>query len=808
MLERWGVRPDHLLGHSIGELAAAHVAGVLDLDDAVTLVAARGRLMHELPAGGAMFALRMAEDEARHLIAGREDEVGVAALNGPQSTVVSGATDAVTAIAETVRAQGGQAWRLRVSHAFHSPLMEPMVAGFHAVASTLSYAPPTIPIVSTLTGAPATDLSADHWVRQVREPVRFLDGMRALQRWGATAHLELGPDRTLVALAEACLTTNTVLITTLRRDQPEERTLTEALARTHSHGIPVNWPEFFARLTTTTVELPTYAFQNRRFWLDAQPPRTKAKPPGPNLYTVDWIEPPPAPTRLGRLTVLGEDLAELGPTIPDLAELTDVPDAVVLPLPIPKSEVDIPTAARATTRRVLDTVQRWTSDDRFSSSRLVVLRLGAESGAAENLSVAPVWGLLRVAQAEHPDRFVLADLDGPASLPALPAALATGEPQFALRAGRLTIPRLTPFTPTPNTSSPLDPDRTVLVTGATGALGRLVTRHLVTHHGARHLLLTSRRGPTAPGAADFVASLRTLGASVTLTAANLANRTETATLLDGVPLGAIFHIAGATHDRTLTALTAADLEPSFQSKVDAAWHLHDLSHNHPITTFILFSSLSGIIGNPGQAAYAAANTFLDALAEHRTAHGLPATSLAWGPWTQGMTKSLTATDQSRLARAGITPMPPESALSLLDDALHSRTPPVIVPAHLDPAVTHQRPVANQLAGRDPQEQQRILLNLVRTTAADILGHNSPNAITPGRGLLDLGLDSLRALELRNKLSTALGRHLPSTLVFDHPTPVALAEALRTRLVPIAPVPTIESATDEELFNIIDDELAR
>ncbi|HEV8554898.1 MAG TPA: SDR family NAD(P)-dependent oxidoreductase [Actinophytocola sp.] len=811
MLERWGVRPDHVLGHSIGELAAAHVAGVLDLDDAVTLVAARGRLMQALPAGGAMFALRMSEDETRHLIAGHEDRVSIAAVNGPQSTVISGAAGAVTAIAETVRSRGGRAWRIRVSHAFHSPLMEPMLAGFHAVASTLSYAAPTIPIVSTLTGAPATDLSADHWVRQAREPVRFLDGVRALERAGVTAHLELGPDRTLVALAEACLTTNAALITTLRRDRPEEHTLTEALARAHGHGIPVNWPEFFARFTTTTVELPTYAFQNRRFWLDAESSHTEVKPPGPKLYTVDWIDPVPAPTRPATLAVLGEDLGELGRTVPDLAALIDVPDAVVLPLRLTESEVDVPTAARAVTRRVLDTVQQWISDDRFSSSRLVVLRLGAESGAAENLSVAPVWGLLRVAQTEHPDRFVLADLDGPAPLPELPAAIATGEPHFALQAGHLTVPRLTPFPPTPHTPSPLDPDRTVLVTGATGALGRLVTHHLVTRHGARHLLLTSRRGPTAPGAAEFVNSLRALGASVTLTAANLANRTETAALLDGASLGAIFHIAGTSNDRTVSALTPADLEPPFQSKVDAAWHLHELSTDHPLTAFILFSSLSGVIGNPGQAAYAAANTFLDALAEHRTAHGLPATSLAWGPWTRGMTTTLTTADRNRITRAGLTPMTPESALSLLDSALHSPTPPVVVPAHLKPtttADTRQRAVATQLAGRDPQEQQRILLDLVRATAAGILGHDSSDAITPGRGLLDLGFDSLRALELRNKLSTIVGLHLPTTLVFDHPTPVALAEALRMRLVPVSPGPTIESATDEELFNIIDDELAR
>ncbi|MGQ5668671.1 type I polyketide synthase, partial [Streptomyces sp. ECR2.10] len=276
LLESWGVRPDVLAGHSIGEIAAAHVAGVWSLADATRLVAARGRLMQALPEGGAMVSLQAAEDEVLPLL---DEQVGIAAVNGPQAVVVSGAADAVERIAAHFRDQGRKTTALRVSHAFHSPLMEPMLAEFRAVAESLDYAEPLLPVVSSVTGTTATAAelrSPEYWVRHVRQSVRFADAVRTLAARSVTRYLELGPDGTLTALVqntpEAATRTGggdaTMFTATLRKDRDEPASVVTALARLHAHGTPVDWAAVVPG--GQRVDLPTYAFRHRRYWLTDQ----------------------------------------------------------------------------------------------------------------------------------------------------------------------------------------------------------------------------------------------------------------------------------------------------------------------------------------------------------------------------------------------------------------------------------------------------------------------------------------------------------------------------------------------------------
>ncbi|WP_191499889.1 type I polyketide synthase, partial [Mycobacterium simulans] len=359
-----------------------------------------------------------------------------------------------------------------------------------------------------------------------------------------------------------------------------------------------------------------------------------------------------------------------------------------------------------------------------------------------------------------------------------------------------------------------DPEGTVLITGGTGMLGGVFAEHLITEHGIKHLLLVSRRGETAPGAEELTQRLTELGAQVTITACDTSSRAALAALLDSIPdrhrLTAVIHAAGVLDDAVITELTETQLDTVLAAKADAAWHLHRLTANHDLAAFVLFSSAAASLGNPGQANYAAANAVLDALAHDRHRHQLPATSMAWGYWhtASGMTAHLQTLDQARVTRTSLTPISTEHGLALFDAALaHHQPNQVLTPLNpraldrlartnalppiLSALTTARRHAATissaastlaaQLAGQTPDHQRATVTAVVVSTTATVLAHPDPASLNPERPFKDLGIDSLTALELRNALTQRSGLTLPSTLVFDHPTPNALAGYLLTQL---------------------------
>ncbi|MBP8532317.1 SDR family NAD(P)-dependent oxidoreductase [Streptomyces sp. MK37H] len=1149
LLEHWGVTPDVLIGHSVGEIAAAHVAGVFSLEDACMLIAARGRLMQALPEGGAMVAVQASEEEISGSLAGRAAEVSIAAVNGPTSVVIAGDEAAALEIAGQWAEQGRKTRRLRVSHAFHSPRMDAMLDDFRKVVEGLSFGPPAVPFVSNVTGALASEAEVrtpDYWVRHVRAAVRFADGVRSLEAQDVNTFVEVGPDAVLSAMAQDCLTERSeratggpVMVPVLRKDRPETQALTAAVTELHIHGVTVDWDRVFSGRGARRVDLPTYAFQRQRYWLDSTaaigdvgsvglgpvwhpllgavvslaggggvllsgrlslathawladhavhgvalvpgtafvemavqagdqvgcgrveelvletplvvperggvqiqvevgevdalghrevsvysrnesaddradlgqpwvrhahgvltPPGPAASfdfakwPPGGSkpvdvsggyehaaehglrygpafqglrrawrrgdavfadvelsedqlgtakyfglhpalfdaalhaigvgnaarggedapsagtllpfswrgfsldavgagalrvrvipdgrqavslaiadtsgrpvasvdslvlrpmqadalrnagrvagdaLFRMEWTADAAKPAEgvaAGWSAVLGDDRLGVGAALEASGGTADVyPDPVALGdavaagtlmpgmvvLPVAPGGPDVVEEVHTRVAEALEAVQSWVADERFAGTRLVLVTQGAvDTGdGVTDLAGAAVWGLVRSAQSENPGRVVLVDTDDVERSAALLAEVAaSGEEQVVVRSGEVRVPRLGRALPSGDASeSEVFGSGAVLLTGGTGVLGGLVARHLVTRHGVRKLVLLSRRGAEADGAAETRAELVAAGAEVLIEACDAADREALAAVLSGLPEGfapsAVVHAAGVLDDGLFASLTPERVSAVLRAKVDAAWNLHELTAGMDLSAFVLFSSAAGVLGAAGQSNYAAANVFLDGLASWRRAQGLPGVSLAWGLWAQasGMTRHLEQGDLRRVSRSGLVPLSSEEGLELFDAGVTSGQA-VVIPTRLDlgalraqgaalpavfRAVVPDSPVRRaagaakseagdqstqlrqRLAGLSEAETEEALLELVRTLAAAVLGFGSPNDVDTSHEFMEMGFNSLTAVEFRNQLAAVTGLRLNTTVVFDFPSPTELVAHLRPRI---------------------------
>ncbi|MFF4484510.1 type I polyketide synthase, partial [Streptomyces sp. NPDC001520] len=858
LVSSWGVKPDYLLGHSIGELAAACVAGVWSLEDAARVVAARGRLMQALPSGGAMVSVAAPEDEVRPLLTGG---VAIAAVNGPESVVISGGKDEVAEIAGVLAGRGVRTRWLRVSHAFHSSRMDGMLAEFGEVLGSVEFRTPTVPVVSNVSGVVAGEelCSPEYWVRHVRETVRFADGLETLRGLGVGSFLELGPDGTLTALADGDG------LPVLRPDRPEPLTMMAALGGLYVRGAEVDWRAVFpgGRL----VDLPTYAFQRERFWLES----AAAQPVTSAVDAAFWEA-----VERGDAEALGVDAEEpLSAALPALASWRrarreeSVVDAwryrvTWTPVVSPSSqlsglwlvviepdgaETDIVAALRAAGAEVrVVTVEEL--DAGPVAGVVSLLSVEATVSLVQALGVAgvdaplwcvtrgavsvvdgdvvdpyasAVWGLGRVIGLEHPERWGgLIDL--PASWDERTSGLlcsllsgATREDHTAIRGNDVFGCRLSRVTTSGRgQSAAWEASGTALITGGTGALGSHVARWLA-GTGVAEIVLTSRRGSDAPGAGELVAELSAMGVSARTVACDVADRDAVAELLGTIPdLRVVVHAAGVSSWGPLSALTAEDLAAGMRPKVMGAIHLDELTRHMSLDAFVLFSSVAGVWGSGRQSAYAAANAFLDGLAWRRRGVGLVGTSVAWGMWDGG---GMAVGGEEFLVERGVSGMAPGAAVVALRRALCDGETAVVV-ADVDwerfgPRFTALRPSpllseliadtvelgtgAGEFAARlhtmSEGERIRAAVELVRVSAAAVLGHPGPEAIDPGRTFQEIGFDSLTAVELRDRIATATGIRPPATMIFDYPTPTALAEYLNVELLgapreSVPPIPVI------------------
>ena len=892
----WGVRPDFVAGHSLGEIIAAHVAGVLSLDDACVLVEARARLMQELPVGGAMLAVNASPAEIARWPGAAE--LSVAAVNAKSSVVLSGDREAADAAMSYWKGQGRRVKRLEVSHAFHSALMEPMLKDFAKVVAGLELRAPVIPLVSNVTGRIATAAEVccpEYWVRQVRETVRFADCLDTLREAGVTRFLELGPDTTLtsmvteqVAVDHADEGPDLCLEAALRPGRPEPRSVLDALARLFTAGVDVDWSSLFAGTGARRVPLPAYAFQRDHYWLASPAPvttftgddaelwsvlergdveaivsvldeRTESRDQArssllaalpllkawrerhteKNLldswrYRVTW-----EPVSLnsgghltGRWVVVGGNsdeqwldalLTALGSTAArvDADQLGAVPAGIAGVIWPVRADSDDAAGVVAAAE-----LAEFLRSPAFLDGEFPVycLTRGAVSTARTETVGSPgqsaLWGLSRVAALEFPGRWGcvidLPDVLDPHVASLLRACLAEqhGEDQVAVRPGGVFGRRLIKARLPERAAEVRKPRGTVLITGGTGALGTQVARSAAAR-GAEHIVLVSRRGADAPGATALARELEQAGTKVTMKACDVTDRESLRKVLAEIPqelpLTSIVHTAGARDgDSTIADLSRARMDRLMRIKAVSAWHLHELARDLPLDEFVLFSSVAATWGSGAQPGYAAANAFLDGLAEHRRGLGLAGTSVAWGPWAgDGMAADPEAIEHLR--RRGVRPMSPELAVQEMWRAAEAPWGVVAV-ADVDwdlflPSFTAQRrsplferlqpeghttgapdtaeePGAAELLRRlgdlTAGERLRALESLVCRETAVVLGHAGPGDVRPDRTFRAQGFDSLMALTLRNRLRAEAGVELPATLVFDFPTPREVAAHLVAR----------------------------
>jgi acyl transferase domain-containing protein/acyl carrier protein len=888
-----GVEPAAVVGHSQGEIAAACVSGALSLRDAARVVCLRSQAITALAGQGGMVSLPLTADEVADLIAGYGDRISVAAVNGPTSVVVSGAADALDELLRQCEAFEIRAKRIPVDYASHSAAVDALHERLLDVLGPITPLVPEVPFLSTVTGdwVAAGEVDAEYWFRNLRRTVDFDPAIRTLVERGHRTFVEVTPHPVLTVPVQETLDDlgmaagEVVVVGSLRRDEGGETRFLTSLAEACVRGVALDWnmPQ------ANRVSLPTYAFQDRRFW-----PRPSAVGTGGSVDDRFWqaVENDDLEALAGTLELDGSALTDVLPALstwrkrnqeqsvvdswryrvkwrpvtgdreaagtwlvvtpggawPETVTRFLGENTVEVEATLDATELERRLRAAAELGPIAGVLSLLGADEAphpdhaglttgVAGTLLLVQALGAAGvsaplwlateGAVTTASTdklsgttrGQLWGLGRVIGLEHPERWgglidLPAELDGAAGKRLRQALGGIGdEDQLAVRASGVFARRLVraPL----GTAAPRQawtPGGTALITGGTGALGAQVARWLA-REGVEELVLTSRRGPDAPGADDLVAELAGLGAKATVAACDVADRDALAALLgdlraQGKQLRTVVHTAGIVQATVLEQMDLAEFADVLAAKAVGAANLDALLGDEPLDAFILFSSNAGVWGSGGQGAYAAANAFLDSLAEQRRERGLVATSVAWGAWGGG--GMATGDAEEHLRRRGVRVMAPERALAALRQAVEqedsllavadvdwarfalsftaARPRPLLdeLP-EVQEALRAQEPaeatvdsteLASQLAGLTPAEGDRVVLDLVRTTAAAVLGHDGVAAIEPGRAFKELGLDSLTAVELRNRLAAATGLTLPATLVFDHPTPAELTRLLR------------------------------
>ncbi|NET68996.1 MAG: SDR family NAD(P)-dependent oxidoreductase [Moorea sp. SIO1G6] len=932
--QSWGIEPTVVMGHSVGEYVAATIAGVFSLETGLKLIAARGKLMQQLSARGVMVSVMASEEQVRSLISPDAEKVSIAAINGPESIVISGDSEAIAAICSKLEALGVKTKPLQVSHAFHSPLMKPMVAEFETVAKEITYSQPQIPLISNVTGKQVGEeiTSAEYWVNHVRQPVQFAQSMKTLHQKGYEIFLEIGPKPILLAMGSQCVPEGIgVWLPSLRPGVDEWQQMLSSLGQLYVQGVKVDWSGLDRDYSRNKVVLPTYPFQRERYWIetkengyqkngslisDSNTAIVNLLSQGATDALAQQLEQSAnfSPEQLKLLPEILEVLAKkhqrqlAAATIKDwfyqlhwkplpqtqpqtsiqpshwliFADTTGVAEKLAQKLQQQGNECSLvyradnyqkqsagkyqinpcaPQEFEQLYKAILETSQLqlskvihlWSLDapdtqdltlnaleqtqlsgcgsvlnllqtvlKTTSIPQLWLVTRGAQSvlSRTEKLAVAasPLWGLGRVVSLENPQLWGgLVDLDLQTSEYEVERLLQllvnnSEEDYIALRGEKTYVARLVKQSPQAS-SQPLSlsSDATYLITGGLGALG-LHTAQWLVEKGATNIVLTGRSAPSAT-AQEIIDQLEQARCQVSVLLGDISVEQDVAQIIQQIQtslptLKGVIHAAGVLDDATLQQMSWDNFAKVIAPKVTGTWHLHQFTQHLPLDFFVCFSSMASLIGSPGQGNYAAANTFMDAIAHYRRAIGLSGLSINWGPWSSGgMAARLGAQHQNRIDTSGISDIAPEQGMYALEELLGNQSlieqvgvisvkwsllaqqwsninNSSLLRELLQKEELQEQQVLKQKADREilekletasEGERQEILREYIRGQVAQVLGLSSSQLPEMNLGFMEMGMDSLTTVELKNRLQAQLGTALPGTVAMEYPTIETLSQ---------------------------------